>query len=64
MDVFELREQLTGAYREYATSFMRLRDDRIRTRVGEALDAGKLWPHTGVGLNPAFEQGGTIDTWK
>ena len=61
MDVFELREQLTGAYREYATSFMRLRDDRIHAEVEEALDAGKLWPHPLIGLNPAFEPGGSID---
>ncbi len=61
MDVFELRDHLTGAYREYATSFMRLRDDRIRGCVEEALDAGKLWPHPLIGLNPAFEPGGGID---
>ncbi len=61
MDVFELRDHLTGAYREYATSFMRLRDDRIRGCVEEALNAGKLWPHPLIGLNPAFEPGGGID---
>ncbi|WP_420612668.1 DEAD/DEAH box helicase [Candidatus Spongiisocius sp.] len=61
MDVFELREMLTGAYRDYATSFMRIRDDRIRSRVDEALDAGKLWPHPLIGLNPAFEPGGSIE---
>ena len=61
MDVFDLRDRLTATYRDYATSFMRFRDDRIRSRVEDALDSGKLWPHPRVGLNPAFEQGGTID---
>ena len=61
MDVFDLRNKLTGAYREYATSFMRLRDDRIRNCVEEALEAGKLWPHPLAGLNPAFEPGGAVD---
>ncbi len=61
MDVFALREHLLGDYRNYATSFMRFRDERIRSCVEAALDAGKLWPHPRIGLNPAFESGGTID---
>ncbi len=61
MDVFELRNRLLDDYRRYATSFMRFRDERIRTYVEEALDSGKLWPHPKIGLNPAFESGGTID---
>ena len=61
MDVFDLRCKLIGTYRSYATSFMRFRDDRIRIRVEDALDSERLWPHPRVGLNPAFESGGTID---
>ena len=61
MDVFDLRRGLIDTYREYATSFMRIRDDRIRTCVEEALDSGRLWPHPRVGMNPAFEPGGTIE---
>ena len=60
MDVFGLREELVGAYREYATSFMRFRDGRVRDKVNEALDSGKLWPHPSVGLNPSFEPGNTV----
>jgi len=33
VEVFELRNQLIEAYREYATSFMRIRDGRIKARV-------------------------------
>ena len=61
MDVFELRTGLIDTYRDYATSFMRIRDDRIRTCVEEALDSGRLWPHPRVGMNPAFEPGGAIE---
>lgn len=61
MDVFKLRDDLIAAYREYATSFMRIRDQRIKDRVGEALADGKLWPNPQIGLNPAFHPGGTID---
>src|SRR5258708_2306221 len=61
MDVFKLRDDLIGSYRRYATSFMRIQDDRIRERVEEALDEGRLWPYPQIGLNPAFRSGGTID---
>ena len=37
MDVFELRRGLIDTYREYATSFMRIRDQRIRTCVSRRL---------------------------
>lgn len=62
MDVFKLRDDLIGAYREYATSFMRIRDQRVRDRVWEALDEGKLWPYPQIGLNPAFHSAGTVDS--
>ncbi len=61
MDVFQFRNRLLDDYRRYATSFMRFRDERIRTYVEEALDSGKLWPHPKIGLNPAFESDRTID---
>src|SRR5690606_3381619 len=61
VDVFDLRDDLIGAYREYATSFMRIRDGHIRARVDEALREGRLWPPPQIGLNPAFHPGGTID---
>ena len=60
MEVFELRNKLIEAYREYASSFIRIRDKRIKARVDEAFDTGRLWPHPQLGLNPAFESGGSI----
>ena len=62
MDVFKLRDQLLDDYRQYATSFMQLRDQRIKTEVHNALDQGLLWPPPRIGLNPAFEQGATIES--
>jgi very-short-patch-repair endonuclease len=48
-------------YADYTQSFVVIRDERIRQRVDEELEAGLLWPHPIVQLNPAFEPGGTID---
>ena len=62
MNVFELRDQLLDDYRRYATSFMRLRDERIQTEVQNALDQGLLWPPPRIGLNPAFETGTSVES--
>lgn len=61
MDVFQLRDQLIADCEAYVTSFMALRDDRIRERVETSLKEGRLWPEPRIGLNPAFESGGAVD---
>lgn len=61
MDVFGLRQHLIEDYRRYVTSFIEIRDERIRDRVATALDEGHLWPEPRIGLNPTFEPGGLID---
>jgi hypothetical protein len=61
MDVFTLRDQVIDDYRRYVTSFMALRDSRVRERVEAALTEGRLWPEPRIGLNPAFASGGSVD---
>jgi ATP-dependent helicase YprA (DUF1998 family) len=61
VDVFELREQLIADYRRYVTSFMAIRDTRIKERVQTSLNEEHLWPESRIALNPAFEPGGWID---
>lgn len=60
MDVFELRDKLVGEYERYATSFMRFRDQAIKDHVTHQLATGRLWKYPQVGLNPAFQPGGTL----
>jgi hypothetical protein len=60
VDVFGLRQRLVDDYADFTRSFVVIRDEQIRTRVDEELDAGLLWPHPIVQLNPAFEPGGMI----
>ncbi len=61
MDVFALRDRLIDDYRDYVSSFIRIRDDRIREKVDSWFSQGRLWPDPMVGLNPTFASGGTID---
>lgn len=62
MNVFEFRDQLVHDYSKYITSFIRIRDNMIRTRVQESLNEGLLWPEPLIQLNPSFETGESIET--
>jgi ATP-dependent helicase YprA (DUF1998 family) len=55
MNVFELRNQLVNEYKSYVSSFIQIRDDRIKSHVEEQLQAGLLWPEPLIQLNPAFQ---------
>jgi ATP-dependent helicase YprA (DUF1998 family) len=61
MDVFELRNHLTSEYGSYITSFIQIRDERIKAHVRQNLDAGVLWPEPLIQLNPFFEASSTLD---
>ena len=61
MDVFSLRDQLINDYSEYISSFILIRDRRIREYVDQQLASGLLWPEALIQLNPAFEPGSRID---
>ena len=54
--------QLTDRdYRDYVSSFITIRDDRIREKVDSWFEQGRLWPDPMVGLNPTFATGGSVD---
>lgn len=61
MDVFQLRENLISDYREYITSFINIRDERIAAHVNDSLTSGVLWPDPLIQINPSYEPGEYID---
>lgn len=61
MDAFDLRNRLVDDYGRYTRSFIKIADERINSKVEEALREGALWPEPLVQLNPTFLPGGTID---
>src|SRR5437773_6944397 len=61
MNVFELRDRLTGDYSDFVRSFIHIRDDRIREAVQADLEGGLLWPDPLIQLNPSFEPGDWVD---
>ncbi len=44
IEVFALRDQVVGEYRDYVSSFINIPDDRIDGFVKKELDGGRLWP--------------------
>ncbi len=61
MNVFDLRNHLVDDYASYISSFIQIRDQRIRSYVDEQLSSGLLWPESLLQLNPAFEPGHWVD---
>lgn len=60
MNVFELRDRLIADYASYISSFIYIRDDRVRRYVEESLESGLLWPPPLIQLNPSFEPSKSI----
>ena len=54
LNVFEVRDKLVRDYRSYVSSFMRIRDQRIREYVDRSLDERLLWPDPLIQLNPSY----------
>ena len=60
MDAFSLRNQVIEDYAEFVRSFVTIKDERIASKVKDELDSGLLWPDPLIQLNPAFEQGPSL----
>jgi ATP-dependent helicase YprA (DUF1998 family)/very-short-patch-repair endonuclease len=61
MDVFSLRDHLIQDYHGYISSFIQIREPKLRDFVNKQLGEGLLWPDPLIQLNPAFEPGHLID---
>lgn len=61
VDAFRLRDELIREYGFYVSSFVRINDPRVSSKVHESIDGGALWPAPLIQLNPQFEPGHTVD---
>ena len=61
MDVFHLREQIIEDYRQYASSFIHIRDERIQQKVTHESEHGAFYPDPLIQLNPNFQPGAWIN---
>jgi ATP-dependent helicase YprA (DUF1998 family) len=61
MNVFDLRDSFIKDYKNYISSFIRIRDQKIKEYVNQNIDQGLLWPDPLIQLNPTFEPGKWVD---
>jgi len=61
MDVFAIHQRIIADYGRFMQSFVRIRDERIRTHVQQELDEGLLWPEPLLQVSPSYEPGHTVD---
>lgn len=59
-DIFKLDRHVAAEYRDYVTSFIRVREPRLAAFVRAELAKGRLWPEPILELNPAFERGKSL----
>ncbi|WP_036484400.1 DEAD/DEAH box helicase [Myxosarcina sp. GI1] len=61
LDIFKLRDEVIGDYRNYIESFLEIRDRRIEEFVRQELDRGYFWQDPLVQINPAYKKGADLD---
>lgn len=57
MNIINIYNELKQSYKEYISSFVSIKDERIKKEVSEALQEEKLWPKALIQFNPNFAQG-------
>ncbi len=62
LDIFKLRDEVIGDYRNYIESFLEIRDRRVDEFVKQELDRGHLWRDPLIQINPAYKKSADIDT--
>ncbi len=62
LDIFKLRDEVIGDYRNYIESFLEIRDRRVEEFVQKELDKGYLWKDPLIQINPAYKKSADIDT--
>jgi superfamily II DNA/RNA helicase/very-short-patch-repair endonuclease len=60
LDIFNLRDEVIGDYRQYIESFLKIRDPKLQQFVHRELERGELWPDPLVQLNPSYKTGATV----
>ncbi len=60
-DAFQLRDDVVREYRDYVEGYIKIKDPQIRDVVNQSLDDGLLAPAPILQLNPAYQDGESID---
>lgn len=60
MDINKIYIKLKEHYKDYITSFITIKDERIRNEVKTAIQEETLWPEALIQFNPNFKKGDSV----
>ena len=55
MNIFNIRKQIIGDYKNYIDSFINIKDERINQKIKEETEKGVLCPEPLIQFNPSFK---------
>jgi superfamily II DNA/RNA helicase len=62
MNIIDIYSKLKQSYKDYISSFVSIKDERIKQEVSEAIQNEKLWPKALIQFNPNFALGIDVAT--
>lgn len=60
MKIFDLHSSIIKDYSSYIKSFLKIKDERIKSKVLKDLNSGALWPDPLIQFNPTFEMSESV----
>jgi ATP-dependent helicase YprA (DUF1998 family) len=57
IDIFNIHQRIMDDYKHFVSSFINIKDEKIKEAVEIEINQGKFWPEPLIQFNPSFEQG-------
>jgi ATP-dependent helicase YprA (DUF1998 family) len=57
IDIFNIHQKIVDDYEHFVSSFINIKDEKIKEVVETEINKGKFWPEPLIQFNPSFEQG-------
>jgi len=61
IDIFSIHQKIMDDYKHFVSSFINVKDEKIREVVESEINQGKFWPEPLIQFNPSFEIGETAE---
>jgi hypothetical protein len=55
IDIFNIHQKIMDDYKHFVSSFINIKDEKIKEVVETKINQGKFWPEPLIQLNPSFE---------
>lgn len=61
MDIFKIHDNIVEEYKKFLQSFIKVKNEEIRTKIDNALNSGKILPEPLIQFNPSYEKSDSLD---